>query len=112
MDLGGEGRRVRGDYGQGVVHGTGAEPAERGALRRRLRSEAGRAAAARVGDDGVVWRGELAGEQRGQPGDLLVWWGLSEGLHKWVRVSAMRGCVGTTAATPLSESDDVQWLGV
>ena len=60
--------------------------------------------------EGVVWRGELAGEQGGQPGDLLVWWGLSEGLHKWVRVPAMRGWVGTTAATPLSE--DVQWLGV
>ena len=110
VDLSGEGRRVRGEYGQGVARATGAEPAECDAVRRRLRTKAGRSAAALVGGDGVVWMGELAGEQGGQPGDLLVWRGLSEDMHKWVRVPAVRGSVGTTAATPLSE--DVQWLGV
>ena len=110
VDLGREGCRVRGEHGQGVGRATGAEPAEGDAVRRRMRTKGGRPAAALVGGDGVVWIGELAGEQGGQPGDLLVWRGLSEDLHKWVRVPAVRGSVGTTAATPLSE--DVQWSGV
>ena len=72
VDLGGEGRRVRGEHRQGVVRATHAEPAERNAVRRRLRAKAGRAAAALVGCDRVVWRGELAGEQGGHGDNLLA----------------------------------------
>ena len=62
---------MRGEYGQDVVHASGAEPTERDAVRRRLRTEAGRAAAL-MGGDGVVWRGGLAGEQGGHGNNLLA----------------------------------------
>ncbi len=110
VDLGGEGRRVRGEQRGGVVRASGAEPGEGDVLRRRLRpGTGGMYTPVTSGNRGEVWRRKFAGEQGGQRGDLLRWRVLADDLHKWVR-----GQGGTTAPTPgaAPPSEDVQWLGV